>query len=230
MGVNVSPDADALSNRSASIGIAIVSDVRFIREALIEIFNGSGRVNIIGAVSEFGASFDKILTLQPDIVLIDTTFPSALDHIRRTKQIAPQLYIVALALADREDDVIAWTESGISGYVPRSAGLNELLPILEATLRGEQVCSPRVASGLMRRVAAGRIPTQSSEPLPLTHREREILQLINEGLSNKEISKHLLIGLATTKSHVHNLLAKLGLTSRRQTASYWMRAQAHRSR
>ena len=74
-------------------------------------------------------------------------------HVRRTKQIAPRLHIIALALADREDDVIAWAESGISGYIPRSAGLNELLPILDATLRGEQACSPRVASGLMARFA-----------------------------------------------------------------------------
>jgi two-component system, NarL family, nitrate/nitrite response regulator NarL len=228
MGINISPDADTLSDRRASISIAIVSDVRFIREALVEIFRGSGRVNIVGAVAEFDASFEKFLTLQPDIVLIDTAFPSALVHVRRTKQIAPRLHIIALALADREDDVIAWAESGISGYIPRSAGLNELLPILDATLRGEQACSPRVASGLMRRVAAGWSPAQTNEPLQLTRRESEILQLINEGLSNKEISKHLMIAVATTKSHVHSLLAKLGLNSRRQ-AAYWMHGHAQRA-
>lgn len=229
MGINILADAEALSHDRACISLGIVSDVRFIREALVDIFTASGRVKVIGAVAEFDKSFDRMLTLRPDIVLVDTSFPSALVHVRRIKKIAPRLHIIALALADREDDVIAWAESGIVGYIPRTAGLNELLPILDATLRGEQPCSPRVASGLMRRVAAGWSPEPTSEPLPLTPRETEILQLINEGMSNKEISKRLMIGLATTKSHVHNLLGKLGLNNRRQAAC-WMHGQEPRAR
>jgi DNA-binding NarL/FixJ family response regulator len=100
---------------------------------------------------------------------------------------------------------------------------------LEASLRDEQACSPRVASGLLRRLGAGSPPAQPSEPQQLTRRELEILGLINEGLSNKEIANLLRIGLATTKSHVHNLLAKLGV-NRRSQAAHWMRGQVLRAR
>ena len=113
MGINILADAEALSHDRACISLGIVSDVRFIREALVDIFTASGRVKVIGAVAEFDESFDRMLTLRPDIVLVDTSFPSALVHVRRIKKIAPRLHIIALALADREDDVIAWAEFGI---------------------------------------------------------------------------------------------------------------------
>lgn len=89
MGINILADAEALSHDRACISLGIVSDVRFIREALVDIFTASGRVKVIGAVAEFDESFDRMLTLRPDIVLVDTSFPSALVHVRRIKKIAP---------------------------------------------------------------------------------------------------------------------------------------------
>jgi DNA-binding NarL/FixJ family response regulator len=219
------PEHDAVADSRVAIGIIIFSDVRFTREALAAIFERNSRLNVKGVAGEFGELFEQSLALHPDIVLIDTAFPDGLAAVRRVKQIAPWVRVVAFALAEREDAVIAWAEAGVSAYIPRSAGLDELVPLLERAMRDEQFCSMRVASGLLRRIAAGRSALPTAEPIPLTLREMEIIGLINDGLSNKEIARRLDIGVATTKTHVHNALAKLGL-ARRSQAACWMREQA----
>lgn len=220
--------SDAVSDHPViSISVAILSDVRFVREALTEIFGRGGYVRVLGGAVEFDDTFDQCLALRPDIVLIDTALPEGLATVRRIRQLAPQVRVVAIALAETEDNVIAWAEGGISGYVPRSAALSEVAVILQNVMRDEQVCSSRVASGLMRRIAEAPHADAAgcSEPLLLTRREREIVQLIDDGLSNKEIARRLHIGVATTKSHVHNVLGKLGVGHRGQ-AAHWMREQA----
>jgi two-component system nitrate/nitrite response regulator NarL len=219
----IPPDADA-PRRQPAIGIVILSDVRFVREAMVSFLERSGKVEIVGAVGEFSAEFLRSLALHPDIALIDTALSDGLTAVRRIRQIAPSVRIVALALAEREDDVLTWVEAGVSGYIPRSAALGDVVPLLEAALRDEQLCSPRIASSLVRRIAIGLPMIQSSERKSLTQRELEIVKLVSDGLSNKEIAINLKIGLATTKSHVHNALGKLGLVRRGQAAQ-WMREQ-----
>jgi DNA-binding NarL/FixJ family response regulator len=219
------PEHDAVAYLEATIGIVILSDVRFTRQALAGIFERNSRLNVVGVADEFGELFQQSLARRPDIVLIDTAFPDGLAAVRRVKQIAPWVRVVAFALAEQEDAVIAWAEAGVSAYIPRSAALDELVPILERAMRDEQFCSMRVASGLLRRIAAGRSAVPTTVPIPLTPREMEIIGLINEGLSNKEIARRLDVGVATTKTHVHNALVKLGL-GRRSQAARWLRDQA----
>lgn len=226
-------DAGRRAGPNARIGIVILSDVRFVRDALVAIFDRSGKLKIFGVAAEFDAALEESLARGPDIVLIDTNLPNGFAVVQRINQIAPQVRIVALALAEQEDEVIAWAEAGVSGYIPRSAALNEVVDILEAAMRGEQICSPRVASRMMSRLAYGASRAETDPPTLLTPRELEIVQLINQGLSNKEIALRLEIGLATAKSHVHNVLAKLGV-GRRSQAARWMREQTraalHRTR
>jgi two-component system, NarL family, nitrate/nitrite response regulator NarL len=217
-------DADAIPGPNVAIGIVILSDVRFVREALVAIFERSGKLNVLGAATELGSAFEQSLARQPDIVLIDTILPDGRAAVRRISQLAPEARIVALSLTEREDEVLAWVEAGVSAYIPRSAALEEMVPILEGAMRGEQICSPRVASSLVRRLAAGTSRERIDEWVALTRRELEIVQLIDQGLTNKEIAYRLEISLATAKSHVHNALAKLGL-ERRSQAARWAREQ-----
>jgi len=216
-------ETDSTHAHRSIISVGILSDVRFVREALVAIFERSRNLNTIGAAAEVGSAFEAILASRPDIMLIDTALPGGLSVVRIIRQLAPTVRVVALALAEREDEVVAWGESGVAGYIPRSAALNEMVKILEGVMRDEQVCSPRIASGLLRRLGVN--PIRLPELPTLTRRELEIVQLINEGLSNKEIARRLKIGLATTKSHVHNALAKLGL-GRRSEAAQWVREKA----
>jgi DNA-binding NarL/FixJ family response regulator len=220
LGRITSHDREAAPGSVSRLSIVILSDVRFVRDALVSIFERHARFNVLGACAEFGAVFER--SVAPDIVLVDTAIPDGFAMVRRITQFAPEVCIVALAMAEREDEVLAWVESGVSGYIPRSAALNDVIAILEATIRGEQMCSPRVASGLVRRLATAGMRQPPAEPAALTRRELEIIQLIRDGLTNKQIARRLSIGLATTKSHVHNLLTKLGLERRSQAAN-WIR-------
>ena len=116
----------------------------------------------------------------------------------------------------------AWSAQGA-----RSAALSDLIDSIDSILRGEQICSKRVASGLLRRIAAGhsrpgRESDRKRQPI-LTARERDIVRCLGVGLSNKEIARRLNIGLATTKAHVHNVLNKLVL-ERRSQVPHWIRA------
>jgi two-component system, NarL family, nitrate/nitrite response regulator NarL len=224
--------AEAITDQEATeatIGIVILSDVRLVRDALTEIFERSGKLQVLGVAAELGAAFEQGLARQPDIILVDTVLPEGQATVRYITQRVPAICVVALALAEREDEVIAWIEAGVSGYIPRSAALDQVVPFLEAVARGEQTCSPRVASSLVRRLAIDSIHKRPAEPINLTRRELEIIQLIGEDLTNKEIAYRLGIGLATAKSHVHNLLAKLGVGHRSQAAR-WVRERGRTSR
>jgi DNA-binding NarL/FixJ family response regulator len=201
----------------------ILSDTRFLREGLVEIL---GRNQAVTSADDLGEALEMLLAAPRDMVLLDAAFPDGLVAVRRIRELAPDVRIVALAVAETAENVIAWAEAGVTGYVPRTAALSDLLAMLQSIMLGEQACSAQVASGLLRRIAkpAGASierPNGLSSPA-LTEREAQIIQLIVQGLSNKEIARRLNIGLATTKSHVHNLLTKLKL-ERRGQAALWMR-------
>ena len=113
--------------------------------------------------------------------------------------------------------MLAWAEAGIAGYVPNTASVEDLISLVEQIRRGEQSCPSRIAGSLLRRIAsAGRraTPPQVESLSALTRRESEIMRLVVEGYTNKDIARQLRISLGTAKSHVHNLLAKLSLSRR----------------
>lgn len=126
----------------------------------------------------------------------------------------PDIRVVALAI-DSTDEVVAVVEAGVSGYVPKEASLTELVSTIQSVSCGEMPCSPSVAAGLCRRLA-DLAPRQDQAPQRrLTVRERQVLALVGEDLSNKEIARRLCIEVTTVKNHVHNLLEKLQVHRRR---------------
>jgi DNA-binding NarL/FixJ family response regulator len=128
--------------------------------------------------------------------------------------------IVALGMPEDEAEVLNCAQLGIAGYVTREASIADMLAAVEATARGEVHCSPKIAGSLFRRIAA--LSTErnnSSTPNGLTARESQILKLLQQGMSNKMISRSLGIELPTVKNHVHSILAKLGIHRRTEAIS-----------
>ena len=123
-------------------------------------------------------------------------------------------------MRETKEDVIAWAEAGVIGYVPNTAASADLVRLIMDIHGGEQLCSGRVAAELLHRIAVsdslGIARNALSPALPLTRREREAAELIATGLSDKEIARRLNISLATAKLHVHNLLGKLNVQRRGQ--------------
>ena len=173
-----------------------------------------------GRIGEVGLS----PPLQADVVLADAALRDGAAAARRTRQIKPDIRLIAYAVRETKDDVIAWAEAGVIGYVPNTAASADLVRLIMDVLGGEQPCSGRVAAELLRRIAvteslgAGR--NGSSPALALTRREREVAELIATGLSDKEIARRLNISLATAKLHVHNLLGKLNARRRSEVADH----------
>jgi two-component system, NarL family, nitrate/nitrite response regulator NarL len=219
----------ALAEGSVPRRIIIVSDIRILREGLAEVLARDSSFSVVGIVGGLEEALE-VVALQPaQIALVDSTLPEGTNAVVRLRELSPAVEIVAFALSDTEDAVISWAEAGACGYVPRSAALSDLVDFIDCILRGEQVCSRRVAAGLLRRIAAGqsrsgRQSDRERQPI-LTAREHDIVRCLGAGLSNKDIARRLNIGLATTKSHVHNVLNKLVL-ERRSQVPHWIRANA----
>jgi two-component system, NarL family, nitrate/nitrite response regulator NarL len=191
----------------------VISSIRLLRESLVEILSRDGRHCFEAASLTDG--LDTARQTTPALILLDAALPEGSLAATRLSHALPAAALVAFGIVETEEAVLAWVEAGIAGYVPNTASVADLLYLIEGIARGEQVCPSRIAGSLLRRLAArGRDRVPSGEAQPLTRREQDILRLIGAGLSNKDIARRLSISLGTTKSHVHNLLGKLGMQRR----------------
>jgi two-component system nitrate/nitrite response regulator NarL len=152
-----------------------------------------------------------------DVVIVDIPGPDALQAIRLAADAGAPT--VALGLPDAEHDAIAFAECGVLGFVEREASLDDLVATILSAARGEASFPPRIATALLRRVTSLGGRRAPADGKGLTHRERQIVQLIEEGLSNKEIGARLSIEVATVKNHVHNILEKLEVSRRSDAAA-----------
>lgn len=204
--------------------VLVVSDIRLYREGLVDLLRREPGFAVVGAVRTFMEAVERIAADAPGVVLLDVSMPESLVFVRQVARLAPGVRLVALGVPDTESDVIACAEAGIVGYVPRDGSLEDLRAAIQCVERGELLCSPRVAATLLRRLATLASGRPRTTPVPpasaLTRREIQILHLIEDGLTNKEIAVRLGIEVATVKNHVHNLLEKLRVHRRADAAAY----------
>jgi two-component system nitrate/nitrite response regulator NarL len=187
--------------------------VRFLRESLVEILRRTAQPPTCMQAATLAQAIECANASTLGIILLDTAFPGSTRTAARIAVAAPEAKLIAFGISETEEDVLAWAEAGIAGYVPNTASIDELISLIDEIGRGGQTCPSNIAGSLLRRVATSR--RIASAPLAeLTRREIEILRLVGAGLSNKDIARRLNISLGTTKSHVHNLLGKLSLQRR----------------
>lgn len=205
---------------SVGITVLIICDVRLYREGLGRTLGGHPATAAVHVVSEIQEGLAEIEHWSPEVVLLDTSSPNPTERIEAVLVLAPAARVVAFGVTDEPDTILACIEAGAAGYVTRDASLGELTSTVQAVARGEVLCSAEIAGLLSRRVAylaAERRP--SADMTVLTTREREVLALIDQGMSNKEIAKRLRLRLATVKNHVHQVLSKLGVSRRGAAAA-----------
>jgi two-component system, NarL family, nitrate/nitrite response regulator NarL len=211
-----------------AIRVCVWSGTRLYREGLAESLGRYEHVDVVGVFGDEDETLAQLHDLRPSVILLDTTFSESMELLRAIVREVPDAYTVALALGETESEIIDWAEAGVSGYATRDTSIAELATVIERVTRGEVLCSPKIAGSLFRRVSAlASDDSTSSASARLTTRERQIVELIGEGLSNKEIAARLVIELATVKNHVHNILAKLNV-GRRGEAAARVRARAAR--
>jgi two-component system, NarL family, nitrate/nitrite response regulator NarL len=207
-----------LAPEARRLRIVIVSEVRFVRENLAEFLERDPSVTVVRLCADLAEVARLSPGLQADVVLVDAALRDGAAAARRTRQVKPDLRIIAYGVRETKEDVIAWAEAGVIGYVPNTAAPADLVRLIVDVHGGEQLCSGRVAAELLHRIAVTEslgIGRNAASPA-LTRREREAAELIATGLSDKEIARRLNISLATAKVHVHNLLGKLNAQRRGQ--------------
>jgi DNA-binding NarL/FixJ family response regulator len=192
----------------------IVAHTRLFREGLADALRQVAEIEVVATARSVDEAAARVAETRPAIALVDT---GSADGVATVRALARELPVVALAVPEHEAEIVALAEAGIAGYVTRDASLDDLVAAVTSVARGEALVSPRVAATLFRRVAAlaaeRRVTDEAGLPR-LTRRERQIIDLIEAGLSNKEIAIRLQIQFATVKNHVHNILEKLQVAHR----------------
>jgi DNA-binding NarL/FixJ family response regulator len=208
-----------------SINVFIADDNRLLREGLVSMLGEQKDIVVIGKASSGHVALEQIKKLRPDVALIDTGMPDK-DGIEVTKalhQEAPEVRVIILGVIDLTEEIMACIEAGAAGYVLKEDSFDHLIDTIHSVHRGESFCSPQFTASLFSRIAelaSERMPKISASSIKLTSRELEIINLIAEGLPNKEIAQRLFIETQTVKNHVHNILDKLQLHNRFEAVQY----------
>lgn len=208
------------TRHSRTISVLIVADVRLYREGLAASLSSRDYLQVFAVGAGRLDAGTRARELAPDVVIVDIATRESLELIRDLHDQVPTK-ILAFAVEEVTSDILECAEAGAAGYVTADASIDDLVSAIERIAREELVCSPRVAARLFGRISerSGRHLADASETRTLTTRERQVLQLIRQGHSNKEIAQKLCIAEPTVKNHVHHLLEKLEVTTRVQAAT-----------
>ncbi len=208
------------------IRVFLLMDIRYNREALAYALAAHSGIELVGEASNDGDGRILISGLQPDTVVVDMSSAGSISAVRQIVAACERTAVIGVSVAATESHIIECAEAGVAGIVLRDGTLAELIAAIEHAVRGELACSPYVSGVLTRRLASLAERRGKREQYDnLTPREREIVELIDQGRSNKEIARLLGIRVPTVKNHVHNILEKLQV-SRRSQAAALMRAAA----
>lgn len=211
---------------SARPSVCIVSDVRLLRDGLTWQLEKDGRLDVRASARPDNDGLQMLCAEQPDAVVLDLGVPRGLAFVQRLRAGLPQARIIGYAIGDSGSAIAEWARTGVCGYVEREGDESDIVTTVFHAMRGELYCSPRFAARLLAQVANQAPPPADDRFEKLTPRERQILQCLGQGRSNKDIARTLGISVATVKNHVHNLLEKLSLESRSQ-ASALLRGSPH---
>jgi DNA-binding NarL/FixJ family response regulator len=206
------------------VRVVVLADVRLYREGLARILGDYAAIALVGIGPTDRDTLARTAAEVPDVVLLEAAAACNTTIVDKLAKLAPDARVLAYGVVDEDRQALRCAEVGVAGFVPSHATGEDLVDAVLGIARGEFRCSPRVAALLVKRVSAlshGLTPEHSHGQL--TPRERAIVTLIDEGLSNKLIACRLSISLSTVKNHVHHILEKLQASRRTQAAAQFRR-------
>ncbi len=207
------------------IRIVLVDDHGVVRQGLKAFLATEDDIEVVGEASNGREAVEVVGKLQPDVVLMDLVMPE-LDGIGATtaiKQQWPQVDVIAMTSFIEDEKVFGAMRAGAGGYVLKDADPDDVVKAIRSAAAGEVHLDPRVARRLMEELNPHK-HRESSPQEQLSEREVEVLKLVARGHSNQMIAEQLIISPKTAKTHVSNILSKLGLASRTQAAVYALKA------
>ena len=216
----IDPDAPPVAARpmtDTTISVLVAAPVRLYREGLAAILARQEGIEVAGVAGDCSDTLVRWLELAPDVVLVDLAVEGSVETIRWFAEHSGSqgAAIAVLASSDAEDELVACVQAGVRNFVTRADSIAELALTLRSAARGQSRSSPATAATVFERIAgAARGCVSAPEAQRLTPREIEVMALIEEGLSNKEIAHRLSVALSTVKQHVHHILEKLQVSRR----------------
>lgn len=205
------------TDEERAIRVAVVDDHAVVRRGLRTFFEQMPDIEVVGEARNGREALALATELEPEVILMDLLMPEmdGIEAIRAIRAARPEIEIVALTSFIEEEQVTAALEAGASGYLLKDTEADDVASAVRAAFAGEMVVDPAVTRLLAQRL---RQRGQTAPVEPLTEREREVLGLVGQGASNREIADALFITERTARTHVSNILGKLGLASRTQAA------------
>ena len=191
------------------IRVLLVDDHPVVRDGLKGMLAGAGDLEVVGEAADGLQALACVSDLMPDVVLMDLRMP-AMDGATATarlREVAPHVKVLVLTTYDSDGDIVRAVEAGAVGYLLKDAPADELHRAVRSAARGEPALSSAVAARLMAAAGAPR-------PEPLSDREREVLQLVAAGRTNRQVARQLQVSEATVKTHLVRTFAKLGVDDR----------------
>ena len=215
----------------SDVRVLIVDDQALVREGIATILDAQPGITVVGQAADGAAGLAEARRLDPDVVCMDVQMPD-MDGLEATRLIVADPTIRAgvliLTTFQREDYLVAALRAGAAGFLLKNARPAQLAEAVRSVAEGDALLAPEMTRAVLERAVLGAPAPQVAAPEPslprevesLTERELEVLDLMAQGLSNDEIAARLFLGRATIKTHVSNLLAKLGLRDRVQAVVF----------
>jgi DNA-binding NarL/FixJ family response regulator len=208
------------------IRIIVIEDNRLLREGIAALLKKQVDINLVDSAGD-GKNIDKLIQKQnPEIVLLDLGLrnSSSLNQVKLVRNKFPSVKIIMMDLIPMQEDVFEFVQSGVSGFIVKDATVTDFLKTIRSVSKGQKVLPPNLTGSLFSQIVEhavnGLKPSVFRDSILMTRREKEVIKLISEGNSNKEIAQTLHLSTYTVKSHVHNILEKLALSTRVQIAKY----------
>jgi DNA-binding NarL/FixJ family response regulator len=209
------------------ITVMVVDDQGLVREGLMTLLDATPGLRPVASAADGEQAVALAARHRPDVVLMDLRMP-VLDGVEATRRIRaaqPDTEVVVLTTHADEASILDALQAGARGYLTKDAGIAEISRAVQAAADHHAFLDPDVQARLLHAATAGRAataPAQPASPLPddLTPREAEVLSLVAQGLSNREIAARLVVSEATVKSHINHLFAKIGARDRAQAVHY----------
>lgn len=205
------------------ISLAIIEDNRLLREGLSAILGEHSDLAVEHVAPE--ADLEHLRQAAPDVILLDVGLESddSLELVQRLRGDLPDTRVIVMDLVPAHEDLAQYVNAGVAGFILKDATLEDLLGTIRSVAEGEKVLPPEMTSSLFSQIAEAAVRRSfapGKEGTGLTPREREVVELIGDGLSNKAIAKATGISPHTVKSHVRNIMDKLALHTRLEIAAF----------
>ena len=207
-------------SESGPIRVMVVDDHAMVRTGLATSLEVSDGLDLVGQATNGQEAVELCEQFQPDVILMDLVMPE-MDGVTATRIIRerwPQVQVVALTSFQEMELVQDALEAGAISYLLKNVSMDDLMEAVRAAHAGRSTLAQEAVQALIRATSQGPVPGHD-----LTPREREVLALVVEGLNNPQISERLCISLGTTRSHVSNILSKLGVSNRSEAIAYALR-------